>query len=1483
MENYAKTGSFTELRKAFWAKINEQQSKDRQNRAQKQDNKRDWKALLISGSLKILGYTSKTMGIVFGGLNLMTTLNIIDVFTKGRAPTPKNLIKYFTINHIRKKIPGMINLDTGKMLDKENIPLKPSIASDLNFGKNKAGIKVASITNQIFPSSTMATIVTAVLGVGIPTLLAAAFRKVGDARARKRAKQDKIDKLESLDKATSATEIAEKSGSERVSINMENALDKVEGLLKKGMLKSFELPNNAPSKLTFPELEDWLIKQTGLSSENVEIVLKARDGSIIKQNVVIEGITIRQTTKISALTGIEVNIEPKAGGIYDTNKIIGGLVEDTNILSSTENWIKFDYIFKDVSDLEILSFISDLDAFIDKYFNDWSQINILRQKWKEIFLDKFSITGLDESVLERYWDYMFGKKIDKTIEKIGVDVFNKILRDSYRTTILSMLSNMVKDSGITDPSDVFGKFKESLDYLESNKGIILFSYKYYHDSMALLFTSENLIGGYIDGSFNDFNSYKGAFNELEIFLNHFPAAIRQFYEKNNIDPRTVLEVTLRYEYTNNREIMTEAPHIVGTAQIRDNTRFPDFGLWRYYYVIPETGESVEVVKITPVKYYSSYKKVVSKDSMKDGLSSVYVAILNNFNGRNVPPAKYMNYEIELINTRYLHNDINSFKDLLIKDWLELLFSDGDQKIDFISCFYKTKQGQKVSKNEVRELTIIEEVNKELWKILGYEDIKDLKKNEIIQKIRELGRDNEFVQKIFENNIELFQSSRIATLLKNKVKTRSQEKIQSLSNEVVIHFMKMFILRIRENLLNTIEFNDPNTGKLISTVGLERAINFESYFVSNKKLEDLSINQLKSLFKKVFVLDENGDLSEKGLEDNWNRNKAFRIIHKKKGVSFEFALIEISQNPQNKIDNPSNWNDGVIVGGNIYKNAMFTDHYGNLLSSKFFDVVNQEFKKRSFKDIIKEVEEEFENPTSSTILRDSKDNAYGIRVLFVMSAVESNSHSNILVDLSLSDPHFIHESLDMHYSIEIIDEFLGDLEYEPHRSQRAWRLKKKDLERLTTLLEDNEKENLITTEQEVLNVIYNMFFFLKTDSKRGDKRLRKRHLPYIYGLLNKLNTLFDPETGLIYRQSGRDKEIIEGIITGLFDSETEARNLFFRYGDDTQLIVDFTFKEWMHGIYEKIKDYDVLPEEENPLIISAQNKLEQITGIFGELHPEIDRKFFDDNEIKAGKEIFEVIQGLFGHFTVRLMIMGFMDVFRHSDGRFTIEINRRPRWGILREHLNRLKIIPASRTDKYTFIAAIARAISEDEAYSLLFSDSHIFMPVKGRFSLLKNALFFGYTPILFEKGGGFASRYKRFEQDNPRIELYTDSCEAMMEVTERAIINKVLAEAQYSDFPFEKWAKINSLVERARYLIFHPRGSLRFKFEDFINSRSLKSTDHPSAHRLRIDDFEIEVSKEDLEGLNIQTWGYLMRNEGYDYDMIKDYMYKKTRDPIWLD
>jgi len=197
---------------------------------------------------------------------------------------------------------------------------------------------------------------------------------------------------------------------------------------------------------------------------------------------------------------------------------------------------------------------------------------------------------------------------------------------------------------------------------------------------------------------------------------------------------------------------------------------------------------------------------------------------------------------------------------------------------------------------------------------------------------------------------------------------------------------------------------------------------------------------------------------------------------------------------------------------------------------------------------------------------------------------------------------------------------------------------------------------------------------------------------------------------------------------------------------------------------------------------------------------------------------------------------------------------------------------------------LAKKISENDVFSLLFSDSHIFMPVKGRFSLMKNALFFGYTPILFEKGGGFTSIYRRFEQDNPRIKLYTDSCEAMMGVTERAIIDKVLAEAQYSDFPFEKWAKINILIEKARYLIFSPRmGLLRLRFELFINSKSLKSTDHPSAHRLKIDDFEIEVSKEDLEGLNIQTWGYLMNSEGYDYDMIKDYMYKKTRDPIWLD
>lgn len=154
------------------------------------------------------------------------------------------------------------------------------------------------------------------------------------------------------------------------------------------------------------------------------------------------------------------------------------------------------------------------------------------------------------------------------------------------------------------------------------------------------------------------------------------------------------------------------------------------------------------------------------------------------------------------------------------------------------------------------------------------------------------------------------------------------------------------------------------------------------------------------------------------------------------------------------------------------------------------------------------------------------------------------------------------------------------------------------------------------------------------------------------------------------------------------------------------------------------------------------------------------------------------------------------------------------------------------------------------------------------------------------------SLYNKFKSQTSEVELYAKSCEAMLIVVENAIKERVKSDKSID--PSDKDSKIKQYMELAKEQIFRPNivAYVRLAIEKFMKTRDYLSVQGTSqgSHRIKIMipmgkgkksfPYEIFINKDDLTGLNIQTWGNVHRS--ISKKEIWKYMAKMhLDDPFW--
>lgn len=671
------------------------------------------------------------------------------------------------------------------------------------------------------------------------------------------------------------------------------------------------------------------------------------------------------------------------------------------------------------------------------------------------------------------------------------------------------------------------------------------------------------------------------------------------------------------------------------------------------------------------------------------------------------------------------------------------------------------------------------------------------------------------------------------------------------------------------------FNDLEEG-LVN--GIERSIHFDTYFVSDAK-GVMTLDDIPDI-SKVWDL-EGGKFIE---NPSFELKKAYRVIQNKD--TGEKALIEISQDPRNKIQNPIGWLDGVIVGGKVFRNAMLTSRQGRLLSSMFFDVADKKFKLRLLKDMY----DEFKKNLHNNIITDNDKptgKRYGIKVLFVISSTEMNGHANILVDLDITNPAFIDESLDMHYATKLKGGFLDDVKVPTHRSMKKYTLTRETVQKWKGLFKGRKMDNYIISQEEAIQTVFNLFLFREQESKSYNY--------YILDKLGKFNTIVDSET--IFFDSFRDQQIIEDTLNELYDSKDKIGLWKFCTKNSAGTIISpnsYSLKQWMSELYGKIISYT----GDNKLILEAKYELIDIANTICELDSDPNNYLFTDKEVEAGKAMFKVFNHLFGHFTVRLIMMGMFDWYlkpktETEPERIKILINTRSDWETTRESIRRYCMVPSSKYIPYVSVPLGESRMKTQDIYSLLFGDSHLFLPTSKRNELTGNAVLFGYSLVeIIDGRTTIYSLYKKFKSQTPKVELYTRSCEAMLKVVEDAIEERV--ESDPSINPSKRDTKIKEYTELAKEQIFVPgkAAHVRLAIEKLMKSRLYKSVQgigkdsqrieiHIIKRTLKKDEtYEIFINKDDLTGLNIQTWGniHVYYSKGEIWNQMAN---RHPDDPFW--
>jgi len=971
----------------------------------------------------------------------------------------------------------------------------------------------------------------------------------------------------------------------------------------------------------------------------------------------------------------------------------------------------------------------------------------------------------------------------------------------------------------------------------------------------------------------------GGLAELHVFLNFLPKALKHTYESNDIGVTTIAKIIDKYYFGYGKELFSEPYFDEGT----DNFRYPDLSNWLFLANQMKNA----IIRMQPIKFTS--KTWAMKHILADLLSSMYIQtrynLFEDFESKGLQ-IKNLQIEAALISLIENNDGFNNFDDYFSFVLNEL--SD----LDFYSLFGRNKE-YKSSNRILQEEKIIEAVNRKIWGKLGHQPSYSDYQTELKRLVGDVGFIlGEIIAKY--KNDKIFDTSDLTDI---------QGFIRDLSNLGVSKFKSQFVM---------FEYVD-DSGTIFEVSGIDRTSSFNYYGITETKLESI-IQPVQGGyqigdkdFEDIFIMKYNKLTPIISLNDI--KEKSFRIIHSKGG---DLALAELSNNKL--VKNPGGWYDGIIVDGELIRNAIFTENFGYILSSSFFKLEGNIFHLKNLEDFHNEfLKEEF------TIKEDGKD--FGIKILFSFMKSDSSGYMHSLLHTNLINPAFTPQTSQLHHSFPatMVKNYFENLEdlYE-FKSSKSQLVEEGDFEFIPA-----DKDISTISREDVFSLFLELFEFKYLQIKENSRTTKERYVSnLIRKFLGELNLQFDPFSGEIDPASKREISDIELIFSELFkdgenlDDQAVQDFLFLKENENGKSVPaekvhfdsgEFTFKKWLKDTFESIKDYS----GSNKHILEAQ----QLLGKYSKdiININSNPKYFnkDNGELQAGKAIFDAINRLFGHITLMFVFTHMVDFYQH-EGSYKLDIISAPSRKKLLDSVRKFGIKTLIKTTQIE--TPLGRKVILNNLFALYFLNSYMHLPISGDIESSSNMISFGYSPMPFVEGNIKTDSRKDFHveiQEQFQYQYYKhfselygsrgtkytirnmffDSGEEIMKVFKKKIRDHVdimnldfIEETLRQSFRDSLYNRIVLASEREIFDMLSYRftdGSynIRYQVENLLTGINEEELVQPSkifeyyreenVHSREItfhtvlvngEPFTLRFSKSDFEGKNIKIWRSAIRH-----------------------
>ncbi|KKM69104.1 hypothetical protein LCGC14_1454200 [marine sediment metagenome] len=360
----------------------------------------------------------------------------------------------------------------------------------------------------------------------------------------------------------------------------------------------------------------------------------------------------------------------------------------------------------------------------------------------------------------------------------------------------------------------------------------------------------------------------------------------------------------------------------------------------------------------------------------------------------------------------------------------------------------------------------------------------------------------------------------------------------------------------------------------------------------------------------------------------------------------------------------------------------------------------------------------------------------------------------------------------------------------------------------------------------------------------------------------------------------------------------------------------SLKGWLNDIYAVLINYDNSKPDADPIIKKFSKQLIELSKRFDYETLEASSKKSSQKEINMAKVIFEAIQSIFGHFTIRLMFANMIDFYGDA-GNFKIKIKNRPVLQYtsrksLSSYLKHIGLVTPSAQSESPLNSLKGRNdvpnYSPMHIFGLFFLDSYIYLPLKtSSVKLMDNALIFNTGPLVAIDSVISANTPRKLSTNIARdfATSYLTSYTATRDMKIPQLVLPRFIESQKHLFEFIK-KEIKSQVEDANYLgdkgksvrfateivkkarmsIFDPdftKGQIRYQIEKSLTDLTTRYNEYQEIIFHGIIDpnkggnFVLKISQIKLLESNFQSWGYiknLHENNGF---------FKHSKNPMYID